>query len=181
MDTDRIGRHKHQLLAIVDTASKHRVNVLGLTGQAELFSNTDNAVERHTYDQFFHLASTSDDQLTLILRNANASPALTQQLEPIFAAKRTVTDLDRQVKSKQSSIDQITEDQKRLRENLSVLKGTAEERALAKRYTDELNQQEDKLATLRKDLDTLHQQHDAAQQDLSNKIESLNINEKLNS
>ncbi len=137
--------------------------------------------ERHIYDQLFHLASTSDDQLTLILRNAGASSTLTQQLEPVFAAKRTVADLDRQIKSKQSAIDQITEDQKRLRENLSVLKGTAEERAIAKRYTDELNQQEDKLAILRKDLDTLHQQHDAAQQDLSNKIESLNINEKLSS
>ena len=137
--------------------------------------------ERHTLFQYYRLVDTSDDQLTLILRNAGASSTLTQQLEPIFAAKRTVTGFDRQIKSKQSAIDQITEDQKRLRENLSVLKGTAEERALAKRYTDELNQQEDKLATLRKDLDTLHQQHDAAQQDLSNKIESLNINEKLSS
>jgi hypothetical protein len=137
--------------------------------------------ERHTLFQYYRLVDTSDAQLTLILRNAGASSTLTQQLEPIFAAKRTVADLDRQINSKQSAINQITEDQKRLRENLSVLKGTTEERALAKRYTDELNQQEDKLATLRKDLDTLHQQHDAAQQDLSNKIESLNINEKLTS
>jgi hypothetical protein len=63
--------------------------------------------------------------------------------------------------------------------NLSALKGSAEERTLVKRYTKELNQQEDKLATLRKDLDTLNQQHQTATEDLSNKIESLNVDEKV--
>jgi hypothetical protein len=135
--------------------------------------------QRRTFDQIYHLVNTTDEQLTIILRNANASPALMQQLEPVFAAKRAVTNLDRQIQSKQSDINQITEDQKRLRENLSALKGSAEERSLAKRYTEELNQQEDRLATLRKDLDALHQQRETAQQDLANKIESLNIEEKL--
>jgi hypothetical protein len=135
--------------------------------------------QRRTFDQIYYLTNTSDDQLLLILHNANASSAFTQQLEPIFAAKRAVADLDRQIAAKQSAITQITEDQKRLRENLSALKATAEERTLARRYTEELNQQEDKLATLRKDLDTLNQQREAAHQDLSNKIESLNLEEHL--
>jgi hypothetical protein len=43
-------------------------------------------------------------------------------------------------------------DQKCVRDNLSALKGTAEERSLAKRYTAELNTQEDTLAMLRRDL-----------------------------
>jgi len=135
--------------------------------------------ERRTYDMAYRLVDTTDEQLTLILRNANATSALTQQLEPVFAAKRNVASIDTQIHSKQSDINQITEDQKRLRENLSALKGSAEERSLAKRYTEELNQQEDRLATLHKDLDTLHQQREAAQQDLANKIESLSIEEKL--
>jgi hypothetical protein len=137
--------------------------------------------QRHTFDQVYYLTNTSDDQLLLILRNANASSSFTQQLEPIFAAKRAVADLDRQINAKQSAINQIVEDQKRLRDNLSALKATAEERSLAKRYTEELNQQEDKLATLRKDLDALHQQRETAQRDLANKIESLNLEEKLSS
>jgi len=136
--------------------------------------------ERRTFNQVYRLVNTSDDQLTVILRNANAGPSVQQQLEPIFTAKRAVADLDNQIKSKQAAIDQIVEDQKRLRDNLSALKGSAEERSLAKRYTEELNQQEDKLATLHKDLDALHQQHDTARQDLSNKIESLQIDEALN-
>jgi hypothetical protein len=134
--------------------------------------------QRRTFDQIYHLANTNDEQLTIILRNANSTQTL-QQLEPVFTAKRAVANLDRQIQSKQAEINQITDDQKRLRENLSALKGSSEERSLAKRYTDELNQQEDKLAILRKEVDTLRQQRETAQQDLANKIESLNIEEKF--
>lgn len=136
--------------------------------------------QRHTFEQIFQLASTTDDQLILILRNAKASPAFMQQIEPIFAAKRAVATLDNQIKAKQSEISQITDDQKRLRENLGALKGSTEERSLAKRYIDELNQQEDRLSILHKDLDSLTQQRAAAQEELSSKIGSLNIEEKLN-
>jgi SMC interacting uncharacterized protein involved in chromosome segregation len=98
-----------------------------------------------------------------------------QQFEPVFAARRTLTELDRQIKARQDQINTITQDQNRLRENMKALKGSAEERALTTRYTTELNQQEDNLATLRKDLDTLNQQHQAATEDLSNKIQFLNF------
>ena len=131
--------------------------------------------ERHPVIQTYRLQNTSDEQLTLILRSANASPALLAQLEPVFAAKRTVFDLDQQIKAKQTQLNAITEDQKRLRENLSALKGSAEERTLAKRYTDELNQQEDQLAALHKDLDSLHRQRDAAQKNLDAQIEAVHF------
>ncbi|HEY2039581.1 MAG TPA: hypothetical protein VGG95_07940, partial [Edaphobacter sp.] len=129
--------------------------------------------QRRDFELHYRLVNTSDEQLNVILHNAN--PAIRQQLEPVFAAKRTVASLDSQIKAHQSDINQITDDQKRIRENLSALKGSTEERSLAKRYTEELNQQEDKLANIRKELDSLHQQREAAQQDLDNKIESLNI------
>jgi hypothetical protein len=135
--------------------------------------------QRRNYDQVYRLVDTTDDQLTVILRNANAGPTIQQQLEPVFNAKRAVASLDTQIKSKETAIDQITNDQKRLRDNLSALKSTTEERSLTKRYTEELNQQEDKLATLHKDLDTLQQQRDTAQQALSNKIETLQISETI--
>ena len=135
--------------------------------------------ERHTVDEFFRLVDATDDQLTLFLHNSNASPALLQQLEPVFAAKRALTTLDRQVDEKQVAITQLIEDQKRLRDNLAALKGSSEERSLAKRYTAQLNTQEDTLAALRRDLATLQTQHASAQQDLDAKIASLQINQTL--
>jgi hypothetical protein len=137
--------------------------------------------ERHTIYQDFRLLDSSEAQLTVFLHNANASPALLQQMEPVFAAKRAVTALDAQIDEKQKAITQLIDDQKRLRDNLSALKGSAEERTLAKRYTAELNGQEDTLATLRSSLAALQQQRQAAQADLGNKIEALSIDEKLGS
>ena len=135
--------------------------------------------ERHTISQFYQLVNTSDDQLILILRNANASPAMLAQLEPVFAAKRTLSDLDQQIAARLTDLNALTTDQKRLRDNLAALKGSAEERTLAKRYTAELNTQEDQLAALNHDLTTLRQQRAAAQQDLDSKIEALNLDEAI--
>ncbi len=135
--------------------------------------------ERHTIDQYFRLVDTTDDQLTLFLHNANASPALLQQLEPVFVAKRAVSSLDRQIDDKQTAINQLVEDQKRLRENLAALKGSSEERTLAKRYTGELNSQEDTLGSLRRDLASLQTQRALAQTELDTKLASLQVNETL--
>jgi len=137
--------------------------------------------ERHTLDEYFRLVDSTDQQLTVFLRNAKASAAVMQQLEPVFAAKRAVAALDAQIREKQDAINQLVNDQKRLRDNLSALKGSAEERSLVKRYTTELNTQEDTLATLRRDLAGLQQQRQAANTDLNNKIRALSLNEKIDS
>ena len=135
--------------------------------------------ERHNLDEYFRLVDTTDDQLSVFLHNAHASPALLQQLEPVFAAKRAVATLDRQIEDKGTAINQLVEDQKRLRENLAALKSSSEERTLARRYTAELNTQEDTLATLRRDLATLQAQRASAQTDLDSKVSSLQVSETL--
>jgi hypothetical protein len=137
--------------------------------------------ERHTVEQHFRLVDSTDQQLTVFLQNAKAGPVVMQQLEPVFAAKRAVALLDMQIKEKQDAISQLVDDQKRVRDNLSALKGSTEERSLAKRYTAELNAQEDTLATLRRDLVGLQQQRRSAEADLSNKIETLTLDEKIGS
>jgi hypothetical protein len=137
--------------------------------------------ERRTLEQHFRLVDSSDQQLTVFLQNAKAGPVVMQQLEPVFAGKRAVAALDAQIREKQDAISQLVNDQKRVRDNLGALKGSAEERSLAKRYTAELNSQEDTLAALRRDLAGLQQQRQSAEADLSNKIETLSLQEKIGS
>jgi hypothetical protein len=137
--------------------------------------------ERHIFEQRFRLVDSTDQQLMVFLQNAKAGPAVMQQLEPVFAAKRAVAALDAQIREKQDAINQLVNDQKRVRDNLGALKGSTEERSLAKRYTAELNAQEDTLATLRRDLAGLQSQRQAAEADLNNKIEALTLDEKISS
>ncbi len=134
--------------------------------------------ERLPLTQKFRLVDDSDEQLTQQLRGANASPALLAQLEPVFAARRTLASLETQIMAKQHDTQAIMDDQKRLRDNLSTLRSTPDERALSKRYTAELNSQEDTLASLRRDLASLETQRTAARQELSHQIDTISAEEE---
>jgi predicted nucleic acid-binding Zn-ribbon protein len=114
-----------------------------------------------------------------MIRTNGEDANLRQQLAPVIDAKRKLADLDNQLGDAQKQIDEITNDQKRLRDNLAALKGSAEERALTRRYTEELNQQEDRIAALHKDQETIRANRAAAELHLSEAIEALQIDEKL--
>ena len=135
--------------------------------------------EWHPAAQIFYLTNSTEEQMAGILRGADAGPATMAKLDPVFAAKRAVIDLDRQIAAKQGATNSIVEDQKRVRDNLGALKGSAEERSLARRYTEELNRQEDQIASLRKDLADLQTRRAAAVEELGRVIESVDLDEAL--
>jgi cell division protein FtsB len=62
---------------------------------------------------------------------------------------------------------------------MKALKGSAEEKALVERYVRELNEQEDHVQTLRKEISDLQQKRDAAQSKLNGMIESLQMEATL--
>jgi predicted nucleic acid-binding Zn-ribbon protein len=102
-----------------------------------------------------------------------------QALRPVLDQQNKTKSLRAQIASRQKEVDAITKDQARLRENMKALKGSAEEKALLQRYTRQLDQQEDRLATLHKEIDSLQQQHNQAQEELENLIQSVNLDERL--
>jgi hypothetical protein len=67
------------------------------------------------------------------------------------------------------------EDQGRLRENMKALRGTAEEKALVQRYTKQLDEQENQLESLRKNIQATEAQGDKANDQLENMIQDLQI------
>lgn len=135
--------------------------------------------ERHTNYEYIRLVDRTEDQLVLLLRNAHASPATLAALQPVFDAHHAVVALDDQIRAHDSELAAITTDQNRLRENMKALKGSPEERALLSRYTGELNAQEDRLATLNRELAQLRTQRTAADQDFQTKLAAINLDEAL--
>ena len=135
--------------------------------------------ERRVASEYIRLTDRTEDQLILLIKDAGVSPAALQQLQPVFDAHHTVVALDKQITDAQSEINTITQDQNRLRENLKSLKGTPEEKALATRYTGELNQQEDRLAALNQQIANLRTQRVAADQDFQNKLAAVTFDQTL--
>ena len=96
-----------------------------------------------------------------------------------MAQKDAIAKLDADLREKQSELDSIGEDQNRVRENLQALKGTAEEKALAQRYVKELDEQETRLATLKKEIVDLQAKRKVAQQELDDTIEHFTFDGKV--
>ena len=59
------------------------------------------------------------------------------------------------------------------------MKGSSEERALARRYTAELNTQEDRIATLRTEATALGAEREAARKETAAKVEALELTADL--
>jgi len=135
--------------------------------------------QRHTLTTTYALLHTNADQIDAMLRQDGDPAQVRAALQPVFEAKRKLADLDAQMNANRNETARITSDQSRLRENLKALKGSAEEKDLVKRYTRELNAQEDQLAALRTQMATLQIQRDAAQADLAAKVEALSLSADL--
>jgi hypothetical protein len=135
--------------------------------------------EIHSLRATYHLTNMTPDEITVFARLGHLSPEIEQSLRPIIRQKDEIAGYSEQINSAKAKISAVFDDQKRLRENLQALKGSAEERALVQRYTGELNREEDELAGLRKNLADVQSKHDAAQQKLDEMIANLELEVKV--
>jgi hypothetical protein len=121
----------------------------------------------------------SIDNIGGIIHESNNSPEVITRLQPIADAKKKLADLDAQIRDRQKAIDDVNAEEARLRQNISALKGTTEEKPLAKHYGDAMLIQEEKLTTLRNQQDTDRQQRATTQKFLNDQIQSLNADLKF--
>jgi hypothetical protein len=121
------------------------------------------------------LTNLGSDVLEAFVKSNTLTPEMDHAIGQILAQKNVIAKFDAEIKSKTSAIQDIVQDQDRLRENLKSLKGTPEEKSLALRYTAELNDQETQLAALRKENADLQHKRMQAQTELNSTIEQLTI------
>jgi hypothetical protein len=119
------------------------------------------------------LNSITDDQLALMVKDGAVNPAIEQALRKILGQKDQIAALDSEAEKRDGERSGIYDDQQRLRENLKSLKGSAEEKALTQRYTQQLSDQETRLEKLRKEKEDLEAKSAAAQEQLDKMIEDL--------
>ena len=149
------------------SAARFRVAV-NAKGEATL-----NVSERRVFETRYSLDQVDDRLITTITQRGLLSETLRQAFQPVLDKRAEVAAADRQVSDLNSQMTAIGQDQQRVRQNMQVLKGTSEEKALVKRYTTELNQQEDRLATLRTQLAEAATRRDLRRSELSQLIQQL--------
>jgi len=127
----------------------------------------------------FAVTDITSDQVALFVHEKSIDKTAEDALQKIVAQRAVVADLDAKSSDRDDEQKQIFDDQQRLRENMKSLKGSPEEKKLLQRYTQQLDAQENRLEELRKEIQQLEAQKEAAQAALDKMIEELSLDVKL--
>jgi uncharacterized coiled-coil protein SlyX len=121
------------------------------------------------------LTNIADNDIKYFLQRKMINPEVEKALRQVVKQKDEIAALDAAVSGRRTEVNSICEDQKRLRENMKALKGSAEEKGLVERYVRELNEQEDHVQALTKEIAETQQKRDSAQSALNEIIEKLEM------
>lgn len=135
--------------------------------------------EARTLPTTFALNNLTADQVAVFVRQQSINKPIEEALRKILAQKEVVSNLEDQKTEREEERDKIFDDQQRLRENMKALKGSAEEKALLQRYTQQLNEQESRLEVLRKEIKKFEASEAAAQAALNKMIQDLSFDVRL--
>jgi hypothetical protein len=123
----------------------------------------------------YQLTNVTDSDIKYFLDQKMINPEVEQALRRVVKQKNDVFLMDGVIKEREAQVNSIGNDQQRVRENMKALKGSAEEKALLERYVRELNEQEDKVQALRREIADWQQKRDSAQSKLNEMIEALQM------
>jgi len=122
-----------------------------------------------------NVTTITNDHIALILQGRNVDAAIEPQLRAVVAQNAEVTRLQAALRERRAEIERIEKDQARVRENLTALKTSAEERQLVARYATQLNTQEDRLLVLRREIEALEVERGKAQDELVRRANAVTL------
>jgi hypothetical protein len=131
----------------------------------------------HPEETRYELTNLDDDEVALLVEQKRLTPTMQQAFDRILKQKEKVDDISGQITDRKRESDQIAADQNRIRENMKALKGSSEEKTLLQRYVGQLDAQETRLSTLRKESSDLSVQEKQASAELDRMIMEVNVDE----
>jgi hypothetical protein len=127
----------------------------------------------------YQLTNITEDEVKYFLDQKMINPDVEKALRRIVSKKNDIAVIDAVIAGHRSQVSSISDDQQRVRENMKALKGSAEEKALVERYVRELNEQEDRVQSLRREITEMQQKRDSAQSGLNEILEALQMDVTL--
>jgi hypothetical protein len=115
------------------------------------------------------------DRLLVMAGPGTARGALESAMAPVFAKSVEIDGIEDELHKRNEEIDAIGTDQERVHENLAALKRSPNEQRLLERYTRQLESQENRLDTLKREVASLTEQHARAARELAQLIASVSI------
>ena len=129
-------------------------------------------VETKMISQSIALSSMGSDQVAFYVSSQAVSVAVKNALQKLVALQQKVTDTVAQRTPKEARVNDIGNDQARIRQNMDRLDKTSD---LYKQYVKTLTDEEAELARLRGDIAKLRDQEAAQRRDVSTFIQTLEV------
>lgn len=126
-----------------------------------------------------YISTLTDNQVAAFVEEKTIKPPLEAALRRIIAKKIEISGVEQAIRERQGTMEAIDKDQARVRENMKALKGSAEEKALLQRYTKQLDAQEDRLASLQKEVGELRTKRAQLQAELDAIVQEIALDETL--
>ncbi|MGC2235827.1 MAG: hypothetical protein WA584_06680 [Pyrinomonadaceae bacterium] len=132
--------------------------------------------ERQSLYESYQLTSLTRNDLALFITRRYIDETTKAKLEKLIDTQIAINQISSNLAALDNEVNNISADQKRLRENIEALSKTAEAKALITRYIDKVNQQESRLEEIEKERRAMQAEKQRLETELANAIRAFSIN-----
>jgi hypothetical protein len=155
------------------TPTVYRFRIQAPAGQTVRLPITAN----HAGFTSYQLASSDENQLAFFIQQSGNNPQLAAALQPVLEARRRVAEAEAAKDKTDTTLDNLHSNEDRQRANITAL--ASADKAARDRFVHDLNTTEDQIIATQKELDARTAALEAAKADLANRIESIQLDDKL--
>jgi hypothetical protein len=123
----------------------------------------------------YQLTSLSRTDLSLFISRRYIDETTKARLEKLIDLRTRINQIEAKLESFDDEIENIGNDQKRLRENIEALSKTAEAKSLISRYIEKVNQQETRLEQIENERKSLQAEQQKLEGELSKEVRNFEI------
>jgi chromosome segregation ATPase len=123
----------------------------------------------------YQISALTKADLALFLTRRYIDEKTRAKLEKLIDLRTSISQVESKLEGFNDEVEQISDDQKRLRENIEALSKTAEAKTLITRYIEKVNQQESRLEEIEKERRNLAIEKQSKEAELLNEIRTFSI------
>lgn len=131
--------------------------------------------EERVFDTTYAITNLTPDVLMSYVQNKALSDAGRKQLDRILQQKRQIADVDAAIATASTQVNEVTQDQERIRQNINSLNRVSGQQDQVQNYARQLAAQETQLAALRDQLSQLRKKKAALETELNHLLESMSF------
>jgi len=151
------------------TAAVHRFRVSVPAGQA-IALDVDEVRPGATT---FQVTELHHERLQMLVTSGESRQQVERAMAPLFAKSAEIEEIESELERVNGDLQQIGQDQERVRENIKALRDSSVERRLLERYTRQLEEQENRVDTLKKAQAEFQARQARAERELNDLIAAL--------